>query len=183
MRGKDRPAIHQAFYTYNQIEINHKSYARVWKKSEGKIFPGRRFKFHSWEHWCDQSQGIENIIRREAGAVSLYSSNLLSCQLSHVNAREFPSAPFSMRDQFSFTAGSDTSGSVIISHKNTGDDGTAIFLYRCYGHPEGFDSGSRQRWPCGLSAVGVKATSYPWLTWRTPTETTASSEKQLCGYA
>lgn len=37
--------------------------------------------------------------------------------------------------------------------------------------------------PCGLSAVGVKATSYPWLTWRTPTVTTVSSEKQLCGYA
>lgn len=99
MRGKDRPAIHQAFYTYKQTEINHKSYVWVWKKSEGKIFPGR-FNFHSWEHWCDQSQGIENIMRREAGAGSLYFPNLLSCQLSGVNVSEFPSAPFSMRDHF-----------------------------------------------------------------------------------
>lgn len=62
-------------------------------------------------------------------------------------------------------------------------NGKIIFLYRCWGHPEEPDSGSRQRRPCGLSAVGVKATSYPWLTWRTPTVTTVSSEKQLCGYA
>lgn len=55
------------------------------------------------------------------------------------------------------------------------------FFYRCWGHPEDFDSGSRQRWWCGLSGVGVKATSDPWLTWRTPTITTVSSEKRLCG--
>lgn len=81
------------------------------------------------------------------------------------------------------SARSGTSGSVIISNENAGDDGTTIFLYRCWGHPEESDSGSRQHRLCGLSAVGVKATSYPWLTWRTPTETTVSSEKQLCGYA
>lgn len=104
MQGKDRPAIHRAFITYKQIEINHKSYIWVWKKSEGKVCPGRRFTFHSWEHWCDQSQGIENIMRREAGAGSLYSPNLLSCQLSDVNISEFPSAPFSMRDHFFYSA-------------------------------------------------------------------------------
>lgn len=32
MQGKDRPAIHRAFDTYKQIEINHKSYIWVWKK-------------------------------------------------------------------------------------------------------------------------------------------------------
>lgn len=73
--------------------------------------------------------------------------------------------------------------SVIIASKNTGDDSKTIFLYRCWGHPEDFDSGSRQRWWCGLSGVGVKATSDPWLTWRTPTITTVSSEKRLCGCA
>lgn len=55
------------------------------------------------------------------------------------------------------------------------------FFYRCWGHPEDFDSGSCQHWWCGLSGVGVKATSDPWLTWRTPTITTVSSEKRLCG--
>lgn len=72
----------------------------IWKKYEGKIFPGRRFRFHSWERWCDQSQGIEDIMRREAGAGSLCSPNLLSCQLSDVTVSEFPSAPFSMCDHF-----------------------------------------------------------------------------------
>lgn len=88
------------WHVQRKIEINHKSYFWVWKKTEGNIFPGRRFRFHSWEHWCDQSQGIENIMRWEAGAGSLYSPNLLSCQLNDVNVSEFPSAPFSMRDLF-----------------------------------------------------------------------------------
>lgn len=96
-------AIHQDFYTYKKIEINRKSYVWFWKKSEGNIFPGRRFKFHSWEHLCDQSQGIENIMRRETSAGSLYSFNLLSCQLSDVDLSEFPFAPFSMRGRFFFT--------------------------------------------------------------------------------
>lgn len=39
-------------------------------------------------------------MRWEAGAGSLYSPNLLSCQLSDVNVSEFPSAPFSMPDHF-----------------------------------------------------------------------------------
>lgn len=45
------------------------------------------------------------------------------------------------------------------------------------------DSGSRQCWWCGLSGAAVKATSDPWLTWRTPTITAVSSEKPLCGCA
>lgn len=49
--------------------------------------------------------------------------------------------------------------------------------------PKDSDSGSRQRWWCGLSGAAVKATSDPWLTWRTPTITTVSSEKPLCGCA
>lgn len=84
------------FYTYKQKEINHKScLLYVWKKAEGKVFPGRRFKFHSWENWCDQSRGMENILRREAGAGELYSPNLLFCQLSDVKGSKFPFAPFS----------------------------------------------------------------------------------------
>lgn len=49
--------------------------------------------------------------------------------------------------------------------------------------PKDSDSGSRQCWWCGLSGAAVKATSDPWLTWRTPTITTVSSEKPLCGCA
>lgn len=82
--------------------INHKSYVCFWKKSEGSFFPGRRFKFHSWEHLCDQSQGIEDIMRGEASAGSLYCFNLLSCQPSDVNFSEFPFAPFSMHEKVLF---------------------------------------------------------------------------------
>lgn len=92
---------------------------------------------------------------------------------------EFPLQPFNVYDHILFKL---SDSSVIITTMNTGDDSKTIFLYRCWGHPEDFDSGSRQRWWCGLSGVGVKATSDPWLTWRTPTITTVSSEKRLCGY-
>lgn len=100
---------------------------------------------------------------------------------------KFPLPPFKIYDHILFkpwvSVTFDVSdSSVIITTKNIGDDSKTTFLYRCWGHPEGFDSGSRQRWWCGLSGVGVKATSDPWLTWRTPTITTVSSEKRLCGY-
>lgn len=61
----------------------------------------------------------------------------------------------------------------VFSHSNAGAEVTL----------KDSDSGSRQRWWCGLSGAAVKATSDPWLTWRTPTITTVSSEKPLCGCA
>lgn len=102
MQDKDRPAIQQAFLHVNRNKLQTILYIWVWKKAERKIFPGRRFEFHSWEHRCDQSQGIGNPLRREAGAASLSSRYLLSCQLSDVNVSEFPSAPFSMHDHVIF---------------------------------------------------------------------------------
>lgn len=70
---------------------------------------------------------------------------------------------------------------VIIAPKKTGDNSKTIIQHRCRVHLGDFDR-SQQRWWCGLSGVGVKATSDPWLTWKTPTTTTVSSEKWLCGY-
>lgn len=120
-----------------------------------------------------------------------YSFNLLSSQLSNEKLIERISTPafqrlwsyFIQALHFKLCITPDTSdSSVLITTKNIGDDSKTIFLYRCWGHLEDFDSGSRQRWWCGLSGTGVKATSDPWLTWRTPTITTVSSEKRLCGY-
>lgn len=53
---------------------------------------------------------------------------------------------------------------------------------RWWSHLDDSDSGLHRCWWCGLSGKGVKATSDPWLTLRTPTMTTVSSEKRLCGY-
>lgn len=97
---------------------------------------------------------------------------------------EFPLPPLNVYDHILFklcvsVALNTSDSSLIITSKNIGDDKT-IFLYRCWGHPGDFDRGSCQCWWCGLSGVGVKATSDPWLTWRTPTMTTVSSEKRLC---
>lgn len=100
---------------------------------------------------------------------------------------EFPLPPFNIHDHILFklciaVAPDTPNSSAIVTTKNAVDDGKTTFGYRCWGHLEDFDRDSRRRWRCGLSGVGVKASSDPWLTWRTPTMTTVSSEKQLCGY-
>ena len=114
------------------------------------------------------------------------SFNLSSSQLRNENTAERISTPTFQWSYFiqapCFCSSQRRGYSAVVTTENTGEDSQTIFLYRCWGHPEGFDSGSRQRWWCGLSGVGVKATSDPWLTWRTPTITTISSEKWLCGY-
>lgn len=45
MQGKDSPAIHRAFDTYKQIEINHKSYIWVWKSRRGKFSQAEGLNF------------------------------------------------------------------------------------------------------------------------------------------
>lgn len=79
---------------------------------------------------------------------------------------EFPLPRFNVYDHILFKlcvpVALDTSdSSAIVSTENIGDDGKTIFLYRCWGHLEDPDSGSRQRWCCGLSGAGVKAASDP----------------------
>lgn len=78
---------------------------------------------------------------------------------------EFPLQLFNVRDhilfKFRISLSLDTPrfSVITVATVDTGDDGKAVFLYRCKGHLEDSDSSSLQRWWCGLSRVGVKASS------------------------
>lgn len=95
---------------------------------------------------------------------------------------EFPLLPFNIYDyilfQLSISIALDNlNSSVIIKTKETGEN-----IFSRGGDSYNYDSGSFQRWWYGVSGVAVKATSDPWLIWRTPSMTTVSSEKHLYGY-